>query len=122
MTTTKDFPIGGPRQAVYDALKSRQFKMDAFGDKSWTRLDGVTAHIYGTGSRLLVRNGEQEICDLPMAEALAVIDEQFAGVPDGMIRCYQCKQIVSIDCVEELNGRPDSPAVCFACLDESEDA
>lgn len=69
------FPIGGPRQAVYDALSSRQFKMDGFGDKHWTRLDGLTAHVYGTGSCLRVRREGADVFDGLMADGLAKIDE-----------------------------------------------
>jgi hypothetical protein len=79
MATTQDFPIGGPRRVVYDALISRGFEMSNHSDKHWSRSrDAIDAHIYGAGSRLRVyqwRWREQcEIADLPMAEALAVID------------------------------------------------
>lgn len=82
----QEFPIGGSRQLVYDALRSRQFKQSEFSDKHWKRLDGLEVNIYGTGSRLLVRKGADKICDLPMAEALAVIDEMDAAANKGLGR------------------------------------
>lgn len=69
-----DFPIGGPRQAVYDALTSRQFTMSNFSDKHWTRADGLGAHVYGTGSRLSLRYNGQQVADGLMADVLALID------------------------------------------------
>jgi hypothetical protein len=79
MEATQEFPIGGRRQDVYDALISRGFVMSNHSDKHWSRSrDAIDAHIYGAGSRLRVyqwRWREQyEIADLPMAEAFAVID------------------------------------------------
>lgn len=41
--------------------------------------------------------------------------EQFAGVPDGCIRCYGCKQIVFSSTVAALFGHPDAPAYCDEC-------
>lgn len=72
---TDEFPIGGPRQAVYDALASRQFAIGGFGDKHWKRLDGLEAHIYGAGSQLQVRRGDEVLTDGPMAESLNFIDQ-----------------------------------------------
>ena len=69
-----DYPIGGPRQPVYDALRRRGFIESGWSDKHWHRRD-LHAHIYGSGSRLCVkRNDEHVICDGPMADALAAID------------------------------------------------
>lgn len=76
--TTEEFPVCGPRQAVFDALTSRRFEQSSFSDKHWQRADGVEAHVYGAGSRLRVYvrkwRVKHEVADLPMAEALAVID------------------------------------------------
>jgi hypothetical protein len=75
------FPIGGPRQAVYDALRSRGFVMSGFSDKWWQRADGLEAHVYGSGSRLRLRREselEVKLADGPMAEVLRIIDDQYA--------------------------------------------
>jgi hypothetical protein len=74
MEATQEFPIGGRRQVVYDALTSRQFKMSNHSDKHWSRLDGLTAHVYGAGSRLRVSRDDEQIADMPFSEALGVID------------------------------------------------
>jgi hypothetical protein len=78
----QEFPVGGPREPVYAALRSRQFKQSNWSDKHWSRLDGVAADIYGAGSKLRVCKGEKEIADLPMAEALAAIDAMDANSSD----------------------------------------
>lgn len=80
------FPIGGPRQPVHDALKSRGFVESGWSDKWWKRADGVEAHVYGTGSRLAlyraVANGtrKETLSDGPMAETLAFIDAKETSV------------------------------------------
>ena len=68
------FPISGPREAVYDALRSRGFAMSQFSDKHWTR-HNLAAHVYGAGSKLSLRRGDETLADGPMAETLAKIDE-----------------------------------------------
>lgn len=65
---TEHFPIGGPRQAVYDALKSHGFTMSRWSDKQWDRVDGVTAIVYGTGSRLELSGTIDD--DGPLGEVL----------------------------------------------------
>ena len=75
MTTT--FPIGGPREPVYAALRSRQFVMSTFSDKHWTRADGLEAHVYGAGSRLRLHRDRAELADGPMAEVLSMIDRDY---------------------------------------------
>lgn len=77
----QDFPIGGPREPVYAALRSRQFKMGNFGDKHWTRLDGLEVNIHGAGSQLLLRRGGEQLADGPMADVLSTIDA-LAEVPN----------------------------------------
>lgn len=74
-----DFPVGGPRDAVYNALRSRGFVMSGFSDKHWTRHDGLNAHVYGAGSMLSVRAGDTVLWDCKMAEALAKVDERSAA-------------------------------------------
>jgi hypothetical protein len=72
---TVQFPVCGPRRPVYDALKQRQFRQSTWSDKAWTRLDGLAAHVYGAGSRLLLHRGGERLADGPMAEVLALIDQ-----------------------------------------------
>ena len=47
-----------------------------------------------------------------------LIFEQLSGVPDGMIRCFDCKALVPLDSVESADAGPDAPAVCSACMDK----
>lgn len=49
----------------------------------------------------------EELCDL-----------QFSGIPIGMIRCYDCQEIVPLSIVEPASDRPDAPAVCSFCLEK----
>lgn len=76
------FPVGGPRAAVEDALRERGFVMGSFSDKHWSRPDGLNAHVYGTGSRLRVSadigadegGGTKQLFNGLMADGLAFID------------------------------------------------
>lgn len=77
--TIEKFPVGGPRQAVYNALQSRGFVQSNWSDKHWERADGLKAHIYGSGSRLALRRGHDKLFDGPMAETLEFIDRIAAG-------------------------------------------
>lgn len=70
------FPVNGPRQPVYDALSSRQFKQSNSSDKHWDRLDGLHAHVYGAGSRLSLWRKGTQVSDGLMAEMLALIDSE----------------------------------------------
>jgi hypothetical protein len=72
---TQAFPIGGPRQPVYDALKNVGFVMASFGDKHWDRADGIHAHVYGTGSMLRLTRGQETLIEAPIAEALAFLKQ-----------------------------------------------
>jgi hypothetical protein len=42
--------------------------------------------------------------------------EQFAGVPDGQVRCIECKQLVPISEAHTASPNPDAPLVCVNCL------
>jgi hypothetical protein len=68
LMSAKTFPIGGSRQAVYDALRLRSFVMSGWSDKHWTRIDGVKAHIYGAGSMLQLSG--PVVDDGPLGEVL----------------------------------------------------
>jgi hypothetical protein len=55
---TERFPVGGPRQPVYDYLTSLGFSMSKHSDKEWTSADGLTVNIFGTGSRARIGKDE----------------------------------------------------------------
>ena len=64
------FPVGGPRQDVYDYLQSRGFVMSSWSDKSWTRADGFKAQIYGSGSCASVTRSGAVIAEGPLKETI----------------------------------------------------
>ena len=69
------FPAGGSKQAVYDFLKTYGFTMSNWSDKHWTRLDGMSVHVYGTGSKARVTGKDNNlIADGLMEEALAATE------------------------------------------------
>lgn len=65
------FPVGGPRQPVYDFLQANGFLMSRNNDKWYLRADGVELHLYGTGSmaRIYGRDGKL-LADDKLAEAV----------------------------------------------------
>ena len=68
----KRFPIGGPRQPVYDFLLSHGFLMSRNNDKWYLRADGVELHLYGAGSMARIYNREGKLLvDAPLADAVA---------------------------------------------------
>lgn len=73
-TTPELFPVGGPRQAVYDALRSHGFVMSRWSDKQWERADGAKAHVYGTGSMLMLTGPVQD--DGPLGEVLERLERR----------------------------------------------
>lgn len=63
----KQFPVCGPRQPVYDFMRSLGFKMSNWSDKQWIAADDIQVQIYGSGSmaRIYVNAGEKTIeCEL----------------------------------------------------------
>ena len=52
------YPVGGPRQPVYDLMRSLGFSMEKFGDKHWKSADGIHVHIYLTGSMARIYRGD----------------------------------------------------------------
>lgn len=63
--TEKRFPVGGPRQPVFDHLRSMGFTMaSGLGDKNWRSADGIRVQIYGTGSMARITD------DDPMMSAI----------------------------------------------------
>lgn len=79
MTSLEQFPICGPRKPVQDALRHRGFVVSGWSDKWWKRADGVEAHVYGAGSKLSVRRGQEQLFDGLMADTLSWIDAQQVG-------------------------------------------
>ena len=44
--------------------------------------------------------------------------EQFAGVDEGSVRCYDCRQIVPLDEAVMGSARPDAPMICIDCAEK----
>jgi len=55
------YPVGGPRQPVYDLMHSLGFTMEKFSDKFWRSADGLEVSIYGAGSMARTSWGECEL-------------------------------------------------------------
>lgn len=70
------FPVGGPREPVYNFLRQHGFSMARFGDKEWHRHDGAELHIYGSGSKAVIRRNGELIADCALDEAVAKLDAQ----------------------------------------------
>jgi hypothetical protein len=58
------FPVGGPRQPVYDHMRNLGFVMSDWSDKAWRRADGAEARIFGAGSMARVGAAEMPLDDL----------------------------------------------------------
>ena len=69
------------------------------------------------------RDDEREVLPDPIermeSRAEDIAWEQCAGLPHDKIRCIDCKQVVSINDVTSCNANPDSPAICYECLDRA---
>lgn len=70
------FPVGGPRQPVYDFLRSLGFSMaPGLGDKHWISADKLEVHIYGAGSMARVsKKGEQWISEVELNKLAEHLD------------------------------------------------
>lgn len=55
------FPVGGPREPVYNFLRDHGFVMSRYSDKLWTRADGFEVTVYGAGSKARVHNKDGKI-------------------------------------------------------------
>lgn len=55
------FPVGGPREPVYEFLREHGYVQSAWSDKHWTRADGRTVQVYGTGSRAIVKDASERV-------------------------------------------------------------
>ena len=58
------FPVGGPRQPVYDYLRGLGLVESKWSDKVWTRADGIEVRIFGTGSMAQVGKDEMPLGEL----------------------------------------------------------
>lgn len=63
------FPVGGPRQPVYDFMRQHDFIMSYWSDKEWVRQDCV-AVVYGSGSCVRVMRNSEVIADGPLDETI----------------------------------------------------
>src|SRR4030095_13638312 len=57
------FPVGGPREPVYQFLRSNGFIQSRHSDKQWMRHDGLELHLYGAGSMANIRKDGKLIVD-----------------------------------------------------------
>ena len=62
------FPIGGPRQPVYDFLAGLGYHESDWTDKQWHHPDGRMLHLYGAGSMARVIVGGRVIKDCPLGD------------------------------------------------------
>ena len=58
------YPVGGPREPVYDLMRNLGFSMAKWTDKVWNSADGIEVSIYGAGSMARLPNGECKLDDL----------------------------------------------------------
>ncbi len=57
MSSQTQFPVGGPRQPVYDLMRQLGFSESNWSDKVWRSADGLEVTIYGAGSMARVLHG-----------------------------------------------------------------
>lgn len=67
------FPVGGPREPVYNFMRDHGFVMSKWSDKVWERADGVQASIYGTGSMLRLTKDGKAVADDAIQAAMAAL-------------------------------------------------
>jgi hypothetical protein len=59
------YPVGGPRQPVYDLMSKLGFSVAKWTDKVWNSADGIQVSIYGAGSMARISHGkDREECEL----------------------------------------------------------
>ena len=69
------FPVGGSKDAVFKFLGSYGFIMSKWSDKHWLRADGLSVHVYGSGSQARVYDkghtaGDRLLADGPLEAAV----------------------------------------------------
>jgi hypothetical protein len=67
------FPVGGSRQPVYEFLSANGFTAAHGNDKEWVRADGLELHLYGAGSRAIIRKGYDTLADDALDAAVAKV-------------------------------------------------
>lgn len=55
------FPVGGSKDRVYSFLRGHGFVMSDWSDKHWQRADGLSLHVYGTGSRARIYDKDKNL-------------------------------------------------------------
>jgi len=62
----QQYPVGGPRQPVYDLMRHLGFSEWNWSDKYYRSADGIEVHIYGAGSmaRVKVKEAAWFECEL----------------------------------------------------------
>lgn len=67
--TKERFPVGGPREPVYNFMRDHGFVMSKWSDKVWERADGLKASIYGAGSKVrLSRDNYPDVIECKLEE------------------------------------------------------
>lgn len=76
-TQKSRFPVGGDRQPVRDYLTKHGFVVSAHSDKFWTRADGVTLSLYGSGSMASIRRADKSpVADTQLEDAVTALEAQ----------------------------------------------
>jgi hypothetical protein len=77
MERKDSFPVGGPRQPVYDFLKRNGFVEANWTDKHWTR-GALELHLYGTGSRARIHRTDtgETLADGFLLDAVDAVEGQ----------------------------------------------
>jgi len=66
MSEQQQYPVGGPRQPVYDLMRQLGFSESNWSDKIWKSADGIEITIFGAGSmaRVSVAGAAKGECEL----------------------------------------------------------
>jgi hypothetical protein len=71
-----EFPVGGPREPVYELMRRLGFTESNWSDKFWRSADGIDVAIYGAGSmaRISLMDAPKDECKLAdLGERIAAI-------------------------------------------------
>ncbi len=74
---TNKYPVGGPREPVYQLMRSLGFLQACWTDKQWFRDNDLEVNIFGTGSMARVYRNNEHIwtCQLDdLSEFIADLD------------------------------------------------
>jgi hypothetical protein len=79
MSEPAEFPVGGPREPVYDLMRGLGFSEVRWTDKYWLSADEIQVWIYGAGSMARISVG-----DTPKGECkLADLGERIDAIRKG---------------------------------------